>query len=247
LNNLGQFIVCMCQYKNMSLQNIKIVAFDADDTLWHNEVYFRSVEDRFFELMKPWAAEEDTQSLLLETEIENLTVYGYGIKGFMLSMIETARKLAGDELPIDIIYKIMEMGQQQLQEPVVLLENIIPVLESLSHKYRLVVITKGDLLDQERKLEKSGLAHYFHHIEIVSEKHTENYQKVLKHLDIKPDEFVMIGNSLKSDILPVLDMGAYAIHIPYHTTWALEHVDTIITNDRFYDVKNVLEVLELFF
>ncbi len=230
----------------MSLQKIKVIAFDADDTLWHNEVYFRNVEDKFFNLMNPWASVEDTQSLLLETEIENLTVYGYGIKGFMLSMIETAKKLAGRELPIDIVYQIMAMGSDQLQEPVILLENILPVLEVLSKKYRLVVITKGDLLDQERKLERSGLVHYFHHIEIVSEKYSQNYQNVINHLDISPDEFVMIGNSLKSDILPVLDIGAYAIHIPYHTTWALEHVDTIITHDRFYDVKSVLEVLELF-
>lgn len=230
----------------MSLQNIKVIAFDADDTLWHNEVYFRSVEDKFFNLMKPWATVEDTQSLLLETEIENLTVYGYGIKGFMLSMIETAKKLAGQELSIDVIYQIMTMGRDQLQEPVILLDNILPVLEVLSKKYRLVVITKGDLLDQERKLEKSGLAHYFHHIEIVSEKYSQNYQKVINHLDISPNEFVMIGNSLKSDILPVLDLGAYAIHVPYLTTWALEHVDTIITHDRFYDAKSVMEVLELF-
>jgi putative hydrolase of the HAD superfamily len=230
----------------MSLQEVKVIAFDADDTLWHNEVYFRAAEDRFFEWLKPYSTIEDTQSLLLETEIENLTVYGYGIKGFMLSMLETARKIAGDDLPLPLVYNIMDMGRDQLKEPVVLMEGIVEVLKYLSQKYLLVVITKGDLLDQERKLEKSGLAHFFHHIEIVSEKKAENYQKVLRHLNISPDEFVMIGNSLKSDILPVLEIGSYAIHIPYATTWVLEHIDTVITHDRFYDIQKVSELKELF-
>lgn len=230
----------------MSIQEVKVIAFDADDTLWHNEIYFRRVEEAFFELMKPFSPIEDTQSILLETEIENLTIYGYGVKGFMLSMIETARKISGEELPLSILYKIMEMGREQIQEPVLLMEGVKEVLHHLSQKYLLVVITKGDLLDQERKLEKSGLMTFFHHIEIVSEKHVENYQKVLKHLDVSPDEFVMIGNSLKSDILPVLELGAYALHIPYPTTWALEQVDTVITNDRFYDIHKLTEVLELF-
>lgn len=230
----------------MSLQKVKVVAFDADDTLWHNEVYFRNAEDRFFQWLSPYCPAEDVQSLLLETEIENLTVYGYGIKGFMLSMLETARKIAGDDLPLSIVYQILEMGRQQLQEPVVLMDSIEKVLQYLSEKYLLVVITKGDLLDQERKLEKSGLAHYFHHIEIVSEKKSENYRKVMSHMDITPEHFAMIGNSLKSDILPVLDTGAFAVHIPYATTWALEHVDTVITNERFYDVNQLSELLELF-
>lgn len=230
----------------MSLQEVKVIAFDADDTLWHNEVYFRAAEDRFFEWLKPYSTVEDTQSLLLETEIENLTVYGYGIKGFVLSMLETARKIAGDDLPLSLVYRILDMGRHQLQEPVVLMDGIEEVLKYLYQKYLLVVITKGDLLDQERKLEKSGLSHFFHHIEIVSEKKTENYQKVLRHLDIKPEDFVMIGNSLKSDILPVLEAGSYAIHIPYATTWVLEHIDTVITHDRFYDIQNVSELTELF-
>ena len=140
----------------------------------------------------------------------------------------------------------MELGRWQLERPVILLDGVAEVLDSLKEKYKLVVVTKGDLLDQERKLEKSGLAKYFHHIEIVSEKKPSNYTKLLKHLDINPEEFVMVGNSLKSDVLPVLELGSYGIHVPFHTTWEHEKVDVIITEPKFFHAESIKDILPLF-
>ncbi len=226
--------------------NIKVIAFDADDTLWVNEPYFRKTEERFYALLEGFLTTHNLERELLKTEIDNLTLYGYGVKGFILSMIETALKVSDKNIGPDIIEKIIQMGKELLEEPIELLEDIETVLEALKPKYRLVVATKGDLLDQERKLRKSGLSHYFHHIEIMSEKGEADYLKLIKHLDIKPEEFLMIGNSLKSDVLPVIKIGGHGIHIPYHTTWAHEVVDTNFEHANFRSVKQVLEVLDHF-
>jgi putative hydrolase of the HAD superfamily len=160
-------------------------------------------------------------------------------------MIEAAMKITNDMLTIDVVKQIMDLGKQMLNQPIELLDGVEEVLEALKGKYRLVVATKGDLLDQERKLRKSGLNPYFHHIEIMSEKDDANYLKLLKHLDIQPSELLMVGNSLKSDILPVLNVGGYAVHVPYHITWAHEHIEDTIDNERFKSVEIIKDILEL--
>lgn len=225
--------------------SIKVIAFDADDTLWVNEPYFRRAEEAFYGLLNEYLQQHSLERELLKTEIANLQLYGYGIKGFILSMIETAITVTNRTVSIEIIESILALGRQMLDEPVVLLEGVEDVLKALKGSYRLVVATKGDLLDQERKLRKSGLAHYFHHIEIMSEKDEANYGKLIRHLDIQPDELMMVGNSLKSDIMPVLNMGGWAIHVPYHITWAHEVIEDKIDNERFQSVADIRAILEM--
>lgn len=229
----------------MNLNEIKVIAFDADDTLWVNETFFRDAEIAFAKELSAYGDEEDIVRILLDTEIKNLDTYGYGIKGFTLSMLETAHRLMGDKMNSEITEFILEKGKHMLAEPVDLLPHIELVLEQLSKKYKLVVATKGDLLDQERKLIKSGLIDYFHHVEIVSDKKETQYKKLVKHLDIKPNEFLMIGNSLKSDVIPVLAMGGYAFHIPFHTTWSHEQVDEAINHSKFKALSSAKELLEI--
>ena len=223
--------------------HLKVIAFDADDTLWVNEPYFRETEERFYELLADYASRHELEQELLSIEIKNLPIYGYGIKGFMLSMIETALKISNNNLNIQVVDKIVDLGKQMLDQPIELLEGVEQVLNTLKDKYRLVVATKGDLLDQERKLKKSGISHYFHHIEIMSEKDVDNYQKLIKHLDIAPSELMMIGNSLKSDILPVLEIGSNGVHIPYQITWSHETISHQVENSRLISLKNISEVL----
>lgn len=230
----------------MSIRDVKVIAFDADDTLWVNETYFREAEEQFYDLMEDYLPRHSLARELLTNEINNLSLYGYGIKAFVLSMVETALQIGGKTLPVEAISKIIEIGRSQLEQPVILLDGVEEVLRTLQTKFRLVVVTKGDLLDQERKLDKSGLSSYFHHIEIVSEKKSINYIKLLKHLDIESNQFVMIGNSLKSDVLPVLEIGAYGIHVPFHTTWEHEHVDVVITDPKYFSAKKIIDILTLF-
>ncbi|TDO28343.1 HAD family hydrolase [Sediminibacterium goheungense] len=225
------------------MNELKVIAFDADDTLWVNEPYFRETEDRFCELLEDYLPHHSVARELLQVEIRNINLYGYGVKGFMLSMIETAMELSQKTIKVDVIEKIIALGKELLEKPIVLLDEVEDVLQTLHGKYKLVVATKGDLLDQERKLRKSGLEHYFHHIEIMSEKKEADYQKLLKHLDIQPTEFMMLGNSLKSDVLPVLELGGHAVHIPYHTTWAHETIDSTIEHKHFKQVSSIKEVL----
>lgn len=227
-----------------AIEGIRVIGFDADDTLWSNEPYFRDAEEKFCDLLEVYMPRHSLQRELFATEIGNLGLYGYGIKAFMLSMVETALRIGGDTLPADVIARIIDIGRTQLELPVILLEGVEEVLKALHGRYRLVIVTKGDLLDQERKLERSGLAGYFHHIEIVSEKRESDYRKLLRHLDIRPAEFLMVGNSLKSDILPVLDLGCYGVHVPFHTTWEHEQVDVIITEPKFRQAEHVNEILD---
>ena len=225
--------------------DIKVIAFDADDTLWDNEAFFQETEKKFFELMEDYLPQHTVARELLKTEIENLPLYGYGIKAFMLSMIETAFRISDKTISVNSIEKIIGYGREILEKPVVLIDGVPEVLTSLKGKYRLVMATKGDLLDQERKLKKSGLESYFHHIEIMSEKKEADYKKLIKHLDIKPEEFLMIGNSLKSDVLPVLNLGGHGIHVPYHTTWAHEKVEMEIKHENFRQVETIKDILKL--
>ncbi|MFT4698098.1 MAG: putative hydrolase of the HAD superfamily [Flavobacteriaceae bacterium] len=226
----------------MIIDRIKVIAFDADDTLWVNEPYFRKAEEDFCKLLKAYMNEEDCNSFLFNIEMKNLGLYGYGIKPFTLSLIEAALSISDEKIPNSVISELIEIGKEMLQKPIELLDGIEETLKFLSKKYKLVVATKGDLLDQERKLIKSGLEGYFHHIEVMSDKRPKQYQKLVSHLDILPEEFLMIGNSLKSDILPVLEIGAHAFHIPFHTTWAHEHIEEEITHPRFKELKVASEI-----
>ena len=224
---------------------IRVIAFDADDTLWINETYFREAEEKFASLLEDFLPQHAIMKELYRTEITNLSLYGYGIKGFMLSMIETALRISGEKMPIALVEKIIQIGQEMLGKPVDLLPGVREVLESLQGKYRIVLATKGDLVDQERKLQKSGLEGFFHHIDIMSEKRTSDYEKLIGHLDIQASEFVMIGNSLKSDILPVLELGGYGIHVPFHTTWVHEQVDHEVKHERFFTAAHLEEAASL--
>ncbi|MBT8262505.1 MAG: HAD family hydrolase [Bacteroidia bacterium] len=225
------------------LRNIKAIAFDADDTLWVNEPFFRNAEKEFCELMQDYLDEEQCNRLLFEVEMQNLPLYGYGIKPFTLSLIEAAIRFSDGKVPISAINTLIERGKDMLQEPIELLDGIKDTLQQLNGGYRLVMATKGDLLDQERKLIKSGLEPYFHHIEIVSDKTEVQYRKLVNHLDVKPEEFLMVGNSVKSDILPVLNIGAHAFHIPYHTTWIHEEVKEPVEHPNFRLLNSATEML----
>ena len=223
--------------------DIKVIAFDADDTLWDNETYFQEIEKKFCALMEEYLPQHSVARELLRLEIKNLPLYGYGIKAFMLSMIETAITISNKTISVSVVEKIIEYGQELLQKPIQKLDGVDEVLESLKGRYRLVVATKGDLLDQERKLKKSGIEHYFHHTEIMSEKGEADFRKLIKHLDIPPANFLMIGNSLKSDVLPVLSIGGHAFHIPYHVTWGHEKIEYEVNHDNFKQFNSIRDIL----
>ena len=225
---------------------IKVIGFDADDTLWVNETYFRDAEEAFGKLLSKYETLNKIDQELFKMEMKNLPLYGYGVKGFVLSMVEMALELSNGKVSNQVIKEILDIGKDMINKPVELLEGVEQVLKSLSQKYRLILATKGDLLDQERKLEKSGLLDYFHHIEVLSDKKEVNYSKLLNHLDIKPSEFLMIGNSLKSDVLPLINIKAHAIHVPFHTTWLHEEVHESETNGlKYKTVGSLLDILPL--
>ncbi|WP_370033075.1 HAD family hydrolase [Flavobacterium sp. 28YEA47A] len=225
--------------------NIKVIAFDADDTLFVNEPYFQETEEKFCALMQDYLSHQGLSQELFRVEIQNLSLYGYGIKGYILSMIEAAMKISNKTISVDVIEKIIEYGKELLQRPIELLDGVEETLEALHGKYKLVVATKGDLLDQRRKLHNSGLGHYFHHIEVMSDKQEKDYHDLLNRLEIQPQEFFMIGNSLKSDVLPVLGIGGHAVHIPFHTTWAHEKIDHKVEHKNFKALEKIAEVLPL--
>jgi putative hydrolase of the HAD superfamily len=228
------------------LHDVQVIAFDADDTMWVNEPYFQETEHKFCALLEDYAPHHTISQELYKTEMNNLALYGYGIKSFVLSMIETASNLTQGTVSLALVDRIIRLGKEMLQKPVELLEGVEEVLQSLHGRFRLVMATKGDLLDQERKLILSGLEHYFHHIEIMSDKKVADYQKLIRHLDCAPPQFIMVGNSIRSDVLPVLEVGAHAIHIPYHTTWVHEEVDHQIDSPRFYEFKKISELMDIF-
>lgn len=228
-------------------KNIKVIGFDADDTLWVNETYFREAEHEFGKLMQQYETINQIDQELYKIEIENLAIYGYGIKGFILSMLEAALKLSNYQVSNKTIEAIVNIGKTMLNKPVELLDGVEDTLKILSKSHRIILATKGDLLDQERKLEKSGLLKYFHHIEVLTDKKEKNYTRLLHHLDICPSEFLMIGNSLKSDILPLVNIGSHAIHIPFHTTWQHELVaEQDLDNAQYKTIEKLSEVNELF-
>lgn len=225
--------------------NLKVIAFDADDTLFVNEPYFQETEHKFCELMSDYLSQQGLSQELFRVEIQNLELYGYGIKGYILSMIEAAMGISNNTISIETIAKIIEYGKELLQKPIELLDGVEETLSQLHGKYKLVVATKGDLLDQRRKLHNSGLGHYFHHIEVMSDKKEKDYQDLLKRLEINSDEFFMIGNSLKSDVLPVLEIGGHAVHIPFHTTWEHEKVSHKVEHPNFKSLERIIDVLPI--
>ena len=232
----------------INYSNIKVIGFDADDTLWVNETYFRDAELEFANLLSAYETPNKIDQELFKKEMDNLELYGYGVKGFVLSMVEMALELSNYNVSNKTLEAILNIGKSMLNKPVELLDGVKEVLKTLSKDYKLILATKGDLLDQERKLEKSGLTEYFHHIEVLSDKKENNYSKLLNHLDINPSEFLMIGNSLKSDILPLVNIKAHAIHVPFHTTWAHEVVGKSENNGKGYKtvsgLRDILKILE---
>lgn len=222
---------------------IKTIAFDADDTLWVNEPYFQEAENRFCALLSPYLPPHAVSQELFNTEMKNLPLYGYGIKGFMLCMIETITRVSNGTAKLQLIDQALELGHELLQKPIELLQGVSATLEQLHGKYRLVIATKGDLLDQERKLKQSGLQDYFHHIEIMSNKQVADYAKLLKQLDCSPGNFLMLGNSVKSDVLPVLALQAFAGHIPYHTTWMHERHEDKVEHPNLVTLNNIADII----
>ena len=233
---------------DLNFENITTIAFDADDTLWVNETYFRNAEAEFASLLDGFETRNTIDQELFKTEMANLELYGYGIKGFMLSMIESALQLSNNRVSQATISRILELGKEMIAHRLELLDGVTEVLEKLHGHYRLLVLTKGDLLDQERKLEKSGLIDYFHHVEVLSDKKESNYSNLLEHLNIDVSEFLMIGNSLKSDVLPILNIGAKAVHVPFHTTWVHEMVseeeEQVNNHLKLNSLKDILKYLD---
>jgi putative hydrolase of the HAD superfamily len=203
---------------------ITVVGFDGDDTLWHNETRFNLTQAELRDLLHRHVPDADVDAHLAEVEMKNLGMYGYGVKAFTLSMIETAIQVTGGRIPAADLDVILGWGKRMLMEPTELLDGVEGALRELNERYDLLLITKGDLFDQESKLARSGLAELFLGVEILSEKNVDSYRAVFARRGIKTEEFVMVGNSLRSDVVPVLELGAQAVHIPYHVTWHHEHV-----------------------
>ncbi|MCP4139880.1 MAG: HAD family hydrolase [Chloroflexi bacterium] len=224
---------------------IDLIAFDADDTLWENENYYKEAEQKLAGLLVEYHAREFIVEELLKTEIRNIAAYGYGIKSFTLSMIETAIELTGGKITAAQIQKIIGFGKEMIATDVVLLDGVWETIQALSSSHTLIIITKGDLLDQERKVARSGLGDYFKSVEVVSEKTSESYARILAKYDIAPKLFLMIGNSLKSDVLPVIAIGGAAIHIPNSTTWAHEAVsEEESRKNNYYELDHLGQLPE---
>ncbi len=218
----------------------QLIAFDADDTLWHNETYYRASKARLVELLAPYATAEQVTEHLEAIEMRNIAPFGYGIKAFVLSMIETAVDPSGERLHGSDVRQIINFGREMLATRLPLLEGVEPVLAALAEQYPLMVVTKGDLLDQEAKLANSGLEQYFQYVEIVSNKTMDTYQRILERRQVPPEAFVMVGNSLKSDILPVVQIGGWGVYIPYEHTWAHEQaIDQEIDPARFVELASI--------
>lgn len=227
-------------------ENIKVVALDADDTLWVNEPIFQQAQEKLRELLGAYIEPSQLDDRLYDTERKNLSLFGYGIKGFVLSMIETAVQLSDGRISGREVKQIIDMGKDMLKHPVDLLDGVQETVEALSEHYDLMVITKGDLFDQENKIARSGLADHFKRVEIVSEKDEATYREIFSRNGVKLEEVLMVGNSLKSDVLPICKLGGKAIHIPFHTTWEHEKVDGRQANGYDYDeIGNLRQLIRM--
>jgi putative hydrolase of the HAD superfamily len=227
------------------MNTLVTIGFDADDTLWQNEHFYRLTEERFAALLAGHTDPSHLTERLLEAERRNVRHYGFGIKGFMLSMIETAIEVTGGRVPGTVISQIMSIGREMLAHPVELLPHARDVLEALSADYRLLLITKGDLFDQQRKIAESGLGAYFHAVEIVSGKDRATYERIFTGHGGGPERSMMIGNSLSSDVLPALDAGSWGVHVPHELNWALEHAEEPRHAVRFRQIASLAELLPL--
>jgi len=221
------------------------IAFDADDTLWHHERHYHFTQERFRDLLAAHANGDHLMERLVEAERRNIGHYGYGVKGFTLSMIETAVEVSGGAVPASVISEILEAGRELLAHPIETLPGVEETLASLKDDFRLIVVTKGELLDQERKLAGSGLDKWFDAVEIVSEKDRSTYERVFARHGDGPDRSMMIGNSLKSDVLPALSAGAWAVHVPADFNWVLDHAEAPVDHPRFLRAQRVSETPEL--
>jgi putative hydrolase of the HAD superfamily len=228
-----------------STPSLTTIGFDADDTLWHNEQFYRMTEKRFAALLSEHAEADHLATRLLEAEKRNLQHYGFGIKGFTLSMIETAIEVTEGRVPATVIREILEAGREMLSHPVETLPHVRETLEKLAGSYRIILITKGDLFDQERKLAQSGLGDMFNAVEIVSDKTVATYERIFTRYGDGPARSMMIGNSLKSDVIPAIKAGSWGIYVPHGLTWALEHAEPPVGEPRFKQLTHLGELMDL--
>ncbi|WP_262690842.1 HAD family hydrolase [Kordiimonas aestuarii] len=227
------------------MPKLTTIGFDADDTLWENEHFFRLTEERFQELLAGYIKAENVSAHLLEAQRRNLGRYGFGIKGFMLSMVETAIDVTDGHVPASVISKILEAGREMLAHPVHLLPDVQETLERLQRDYRLILITKGDLFDQERKLAQSGLGNMFDGVEIVSNKTAETYDRIFNHYGDGTRQSMMVGNSLRSDVLPAIEVGSWGVFVPHDLTWVIEHAEKPEDEPRFRQISTLRQLPEL--
>lgn len=221
------------------------IGFDADDTLWQNEAFFRLTQDRFTALLADYAEAAHLHDRLLAAERRNLGHYGFGVKGFVLSMIETAIEVTDGRVPAPVIAELMAAGREMLAHPIELLPHAREAVAAMARDHRVLLITKGDLLDQERKLAQSGLGDIFHAVEIVSDKTPDVYSRVFARHGDGADRAMMVGNSLKSDVLPMIVAGGWGVHVPHGLTWALEHADAPQGHDRFHALHDLGALADL--
>lgn len=240
--------VFLCTFAAMNQINddIKVLAFDADDTLWDCQSWFDDVEHRCCLLLSPWATAREVSEGLVNTERKNLSLTGYGTKAFTLSLIENAVRVTRGQLTGDIVQQLLDMGKELLNFPTTPLPEVEETLKRLAEqrRYRLVVFTKGELMDQESKLQRSGLEQYFSHMETVSNKTEREYRQLCENLGVAPEQTVMIGNSFRSDIAPALAAGAWAVHVPYHVVWAMEKSEEF-PHERLHKIEHFSEILGL--
>ena len=218
---------------------LQTIGFDADDTLWQNETFFRITQARFAELLADFTERDHLMDRLLQAEKRNIGRYGFGIKGFMLSMIETAIEVTDRKVPASVISEILAAGQDMLSHPIHLLPHARKAVETLADSHRIVLITKGDLLDQERKLAQSGLGDLFHGVEIVSHKTPATYAQAFARHGTGPESAMMVGNSMKSDVVPAIEAGAFGTHVPHGLTWELEHAEAPADHPRFHEIPDL--------
>jgi len=230
----------------MKNEEIKVIAFDADDTLWDCQSWFDEVEHKCCELLKPWATAREVSEGLFRTERQNLALTGYGTKAFTLSLIENAVRVSHEQLTGDIVMRLIELGKELLNFPTTPLPEVEETLGRLAamRRYQLVVFTKGELMDQEGKLKRSGLEQFFSHMETVSNKTPREYRQLCENLGVAPEETMMVGNSFRSDVAPALAAGAWAVHIPYHVVWELERSEEF-PHERLHKISHFGEILQL--
>lgn len=226
------------------MKNIKVIGFDADDTLWHNENFYQDTEREFCSLFSHLMPPEKLSAEIYKCEMGNMERYGFGAKAFTLSLVETAA-MVDPGLDSGTLLKVLELGKKLIDSPLVLIDGVEAALAELAGRYRLAVVTKGDLLDQKRKLERSGLKKYFHHVEIVSDKTAACYAELAERLGVAAPEFLMVGNSLKSDVLPALEAGCFGVHVPFHLTWQHEQASSDgIDTSRFLRLARLAELTQ---